>query len=1808
MPTTPATARPRFGLTRAQANLWLAEQADPGARRFAIGELVEIDGPVDPATFEAALRFVARETEVGLVRFLDDGGEPVQELDLDMAWDVRVVDLGGEADPRTAVDAACAAEMAAGWSLDTGDPLFTHVLFRAGERSWWFWGGHHIVADGFTAPMIAVRLAEVYTALAAGGRPTPAPPGALARLVEGDAAYRDSPAARRDAAWWRDRLADPPDPVRLARTHAAPGRETLRRAVELTADQDARLRAAGTTPGRRPSTLVTAAVAAYLHRVTGARDLVLGLPVTARSGPQMRTQPGMLANVLPIRLRVRPETRLGDLVDDVGRELQKAALRQRHRGEDLCRDLRVPGGILGLIGPSVNHMAFDYGLRFAGAPATAETLAAGPVDDLAFAVYDRGDGRRLVIDVEANTARYRADEVDAHLDRVGRVLDALAAALTVPGAAATPVAALDVVTATERDRVLGAFAGTARTPGAVTLPAGFEAQADRTPRAPAVVDGDAVLTYAALDAAANRLAHVLVGRGVGRGDVVALALPRTAAAVVAVLAAHKAGAAHLAIDPDHPEARVAAMLAAARPAVVVTTVDLAGVAAGEPRLVLDDPAVAAEVAAAPAGRLAAGHAPTLADAAYVIFTSGSTGRPKGVVVTHEGITSLVRTAVEGFGVGPASRVLQFASLSFDVAVFELCMALHTGAALVTTPGELRVAGPELLDHLRRHDVTVFAFPPSLVAAFGDLELPAGGTLLTGSEKVSAEVVARWAKELDVVACYGLTEATVNSTLWTPGPGWQGDAVPLGHPDPGTRAYVLDASLAPCPPGVVGELYVGGDGLARGYLGRPDLTAERFVADPFTPEPGARMYRTGDLAAWRPDGDLDFLGRADEQVSLRGFRIEPAEVEDALVRHPAVERAAVALREDRPGVRLLAGYVVPRRGPGGPVAIDPSDLRAHCERALPDHMVPGALVVLDDLPRNPAGKLDRGALPAPDLTALSTGVAPRTGREARLARLMAGVLGLPTVGVEDSFFALGGDSITAIQLVSRARAEGLVLSARDVFAARTVAGLAVAARTGAEVEAAGAGVVTAGDGSLVDLTPADRAALEAAVPGLEDVVPLTPLQLGLFFHATLDGGAGDAYTVQHGVELVGPVDADALRVAADALLVRHPNLRAAFRQTDGGAVVSTVGPPVPAPWRAVDLRPLAVDDRERRLALLLAAERRRPAALDAPPLVRFTLARLADDRHHLALTCHHILADGWSAPILLRDLLALHAGGDAAASLPAVAPYRDHLAWLAGRDQQAAEAAWRAALAGVDEPTLVGVGGGPAGGSLGEGAPTIRGAGDRFGAPSPEHPDRAEVVLGPDEVAALTAVARRHGVTLNTVVQVAWGLVVGTLADADDVVFGVTVSGRSPDVPGVEDMVGLCINTVPARVRWRPDEPVGAVLERLQGWQVDLLDHQHVGLAPLQRAVAGGGDLFDSLVVFENTPLDLAALRGAAGPVTVGAVAVHDATHYPLSLVAVPTLAADGRTVDGLRLRVDRTAPLAAAVDAGRVGAWLTRLLGGMAEDPDAAVGDLSMLTPDERRAAAGLDDATARPVEPTTLTDRLRAQRAARPTAEAVACGGERLTYAELGARAEAVAAWLAGRDVGPEAVVGVALPRSVDLVVALVGVLEAGAAYLPLDADLPVARRAFMAEDAGAAVVLDEAAMAVIGAAGPAGAPPRPAAPAGDRRRRDADPDGALRHLHVGFDGRPQGHRRVAPRHRQPAGVDAGRFPPRPRRSGAAEDPGRLRRVGVGAVLAVVRGRHAGGGGPRRPPRPGLPRRDPARRAHHHPPLRALDARRLPG
>ncbi|MFG3506480.1 amino acid adenylation domain-containing protein [Streptomyces sp. NPDC047821] len=1666
-------------VTGGQSGIWLAQQIEPDSSAYNVSFVLELRGDIDLDRLATAVRQTVREAESLHVRIVTDGGAP-RQAPVSVHADLPVVDLRQEADARAA--ALRWAETDRDRPCDLGsDPLSAHALIRlADDRVWWYQRYHHIVIDGATLMGLCTRAGDLYTH----GASAPAPDWSLHRLVAADTAYRASEQYARDRAYWLERMAGRPEPVRLVERSRALTKRRLRRTTELEADAVARVRDAASEAGLRPSRFLVAAVAAYVHRTSGERDLVLGLPVTTRQDPGTARIPGMVSNILPLRLTVRPDTTGDQLLAQTGTAIAETVAHSRYRAEDLARELGLVDGVQELVGPTVNVLPRPRGLRFGALDWELLPLWLGAVSDLAITITDSraGQGLRIVFDADADVCDEQA--LAEHERRFLTLLHALAEDPS------RPVAHLELTSGDERARLLGEFGVAPCEAPERSWPAAFEHQVRRTPDAVALVCEDRELTYAEVNAAANRLARLLAARGAGAEDVVAVALPRSPELVICLLAVMKAGAAYLPLDADHPQDRIAYMLDDAGARTLVTTSELSAGLPAAPaveRVLLDDPAVTAECAALDPADPAVPVA--LDQAAYVIYTSGSTGRPKGVVVSHDGVGSLIATATDRIGITADSRVVQFASVGFDVTVWDLIMSLCVGGRIIVVPTERRVAGPALTDYIARHRATHMILPPSLVSALPqECELPDGAVLIVGTEAVPSELIARWAGRLQVVVAYGLTEATVNSTLWIADAGRPGPA-PIGRPDPNTRAYVLDSALRPVPVGAEGELYVGGRGLARGYLGRAALTSERFVADPFA-GPGARMYRTGDRVRWSADGNLEFLGRADGQIKIRGHRIEPGEIESAFMACPGIAQAAVLVREDHRAVKRLVAYLVAESGTVTDAESAVSEARARIAETLPDHMVPSALVRLDGpLPLTPNGKLDSRALPAPQWTAMAGDDAPTTPAETALAGLFADLLGLPSVGVHDSFFELGGDSIVAIQLVNRAREAGFALTPRDVFRHRTVAALARLTGDAPDAPRREGGAMPA-PFSLVTLTAAERAECAAAVPGLMDAVPATPLQEGFYFHAAVDASGADGYAVQDVVELAGDVDPEALRAAVQALLDRHPLLRAAFHQLPDGRIVQLIGERATLPWRFADLSGQDAEGRAAAADAIAAEERAERFDLAVPPLMRAALIRHGAERSQLVLTLHHIVMDGWSVSLVMRRLLDGYRPGTASATAEDDPTYRAYANWLASRDTDRALDAWRESLAGFDGPARLPV---------------------REAAPGAGRTGTVTVDLPAEDTAALTARARTLGLTLGSVVQGCFGLLLGDLTGTRDVVFGSTVSGRQAGVEGVETLVGLLINTLPARLRWQPEESFADVLARFQDEQADLLDHQHVGLATIQRAV-GRGELFEALVVVENLP-DAGEPTDPAGLVRITGSHIRDAVHYPLALTVLPG--------EGLTLRLDHDPARLDGAAARRFAGRLRLLLDQVVTDPLRPVARLALTAPGEERDLLGLLAGADRELPGDTVHAAFTRQ--ARRTPDAVALADEEgpTTYAELDARADALAGRLLAHGVRPESVVAVAVPRSADTVVALLGVLKAGAAYLPVDVDYPADRVRHLLEDSGARTVVVTAASRTrlpsldgvthlvvgeeTGAAAPAGAP--------------AHPDGAAYVIYTsGSTGRPKG------------------------------------------------------------------------------------------
>ncbi|MCU1177471.1 enterobactin synthase subunit F [Stenotrophomonas maltophilia] len=975
-------------LTEAQAGLWFAQRLAPDNPSFNTAHAVWIDGPLDVAAFIAAADQAAGEAQAFALRFAEGAdGQPLQWHDPAHVPLLSVRDVSTAADPTAAARNLMQADRLS--AVDpTRDRISQQVLFDLGGQRWvWYLRVHHLAADGYGMALFTDRVCALHA-----GRMAEPLPG-LAGVLADDAAYRADPRRAQAGHWWREQLQGAPAGVGLAGTVAASD-DALRWVRPLDAAFREQLLQASARWLQPWPDVLAALAAEYLRRMSAADEVVLGVPYMGRLGNASARVPAMVMNVLPLRVAAG-EGSVEAFTRGLGRQLSQGRKHGRYRSEQLRRDLGLVGAQQRLHGPLVNVQPFYKPLALAGAQATLEVLCTGPVDDLTLGF--RGDGQHLLdLEIEANPALYSREDVGAH---AARLLHFVSAALQADDIAAVPLATLE-----EAQQVLHGFNATAHALPETTLVELLQQGMDRDPHAPALVFGDTTLDYATLEARSFALAAQLRGMGVGPGSVVAVALPRSLELVLALVAVLRAGAAYLPLDLAHPDERLARILASAQPVCVLAAPDVSVRMAGVP--VLAPEQWTALSFAAPWAD------PASSDAAYVIYTSGSTGEPKGVVVEHRAIVNRLLWMREHYGIGADDRVLQKTPATFDVSVWEFFLPLLCGATLVVAGPDAHRDPTELARLIRGHGITTAHFVPSMLDAF--LAAPASAGLqlrrvFTSGEALDAALRDRFHARVraELHNLYGPTEAAVDVSYWPASAQDRSRPVPIGFPVWNTRLYVLDARMRPVPVGVAGDLYLGGVQLARGYLGRDDLTAERFLADPFLA--GERIYRTGDVARWRRDGAVEYLGRSDHQVKLRGLRIELGEIEAALRELPGMERVEVLLRQDAPGEARLVAYV--------PTALaDAVMLRSHLATRVPDYMVPSAIVGVDHWPVTANGKLDRNALPKPPQREVA-GLAPRTPLEQELALLFAQALGREApVAVDADFFSLGGDSLSAVHLL------------------------------------------------------------------------------------------------------------------------------------------------------------------------------------------------------------------------------------------------------------------------------------------------------------------------------------------------------------------------------------------------------------------------------------------------------------------------------------------------------------------------------------------------------------------------------------------------------------------------------------------------------------------------------------------------------------------------------------------------------------------------------------------------------------------------
>ncbi|SIT65154.1 MULTISPECIES: non-ribosomal peptide synthetase [Burkholderiaceae] len=1618
-------------LSSAQTEVWLAQQLHPDSPVYNIAQYTVIDGVIDATVFEAALRQVINEADTLRLQFVDSDDGLRQRIGTP-AWSIPVLDLTTQADPQAAAQAWMRTDYEQLVDLVQGS-LFQYALLKVAPEQWfWYQRYHHIMMDGHGQYLIAQRVAHVYSALCAGNEPASCTLGSVLTLLESDAQYQSSAQREKDEAYWLKHCAHWPEPATLA-NRAAPALQQRLRQTTYLATQ-----ALGDTAldASRLTQFMTAAMAAYLYRFTGEQDVVLGLPVKARFGAD-RHIPSMKSNTLPLRLTIRPGMSLSSFMQQAAQAMQSGLRHQRYPSEALRRLLGLPAGQR-LFGIKVNVMPFDYALSFGGHSSTSHNLLAGPVEDLMLNVYWTPNSRQLRIDFDANPGCYTAEMLDAHERRFIRSMQVLAADAT------QSIDSIDLLDADERYRLLVEWNATQRDyPSYLCMHQLFEAQVERTPEAVALVYEDQTFSYAQLNAQANRLAHQLIELGVKPDTRVAICMQRSAALVVGLLAILKAGGAYVPLDPSYPNERLAHILADAAPNMVLA--DAAGRAAlGEAALasctVLDPATLPALPDTNPSvAGLTARHL------AYVIYTSGSTGMPKGVMVEHAQVVRLFEATQPWYGFNEHDTWCLFHSFAFDFSVWELWGALRYGGKLVIVPHSIARSADAFYQLICEQGVTVLNQTPSAFKALMASQVHSALSdqlryVILGGEALEPTLLQAWYATHDerhpqLVNMYGLTEATVHVTYR---PLRQQDSKQAGNPIgvriPDLKIYLLDEHGQPVPLGAMGELYIGGAGVARGYLNRPELTAERFVPDPFSDEAEARLYKTGDVARYLPDGNLEYVGRNDEQVKIRGFRIEPGEIAACLTAHPQVRDAVVVATGEGSAKRLVA-YV--QAEADEPLA---STLRAQVAARLPEYMVPSAFVRLDAFPLTSNGKLDRRALPAPDDEALAHRAyeAPQGELETTLAAIWAELLGVERVGRHDSFFALGGHSLLAVQLMNRVRMLGADVPLATLFATPTLAAFAAAF----EVH------LQQGTEMLPEITPVSR----------EGSLPLSFAQQRLWFLAQLDG-TSESYHIPLALHVRGPLDRAAWQQALDALLARHEALRSTFVSVEGQPQVQLLPADRGVPLRWHDLR--GVPDTQAQLARLSHEAAHAPFDLAQGPLIHACGIQVADDEYVMLLTQHHIVSDGWSIGVLVRELNALYMA--ACRSQPDPLPplavqYPDYAAWqrqwLTGERLQAQSDYWRATLA--DAPVLLEL-------------PTDR--------PRPAQQSFAgahvSVQIDVQTTRALKRLSGEHGTTLFMTVLAAWSVVLSRLSGQHDVVIGTPSANRNHRQ--IESLIGFFVNTLALRVDLSGELDTSELLARVRRTTLDAQAHQDLPFEQVVEIVQpprrlDHTPLFQVMLAWQNNEPGEWRLPGLTA---TPAELEYDIAKFDLEL----NLSEAGDEIIGSLGYA--TALFERSTIERHVG-YLQTMLRAMVACPQQLVATLELLSPAERQLLLSTWNATQQAYPKHRCVHQLfEAQVERTPEAPALVFEDQTLSYAQLNAQANRFAHQLIELGVKPDVRVAISVQRSVALVVGVLAILKAGGAYVPLDPSYPGERLAHILADAAPNIVLaDAAGRAAVGEA----------------------------------------------------------------------------------------------------------------------------------
>ncbi|QBX40839.1 amino acid adenylation domain-containing protein [Pseudomonas fluorescens] len=1572
---------------------------------------LDVEG-LDPQRFQQAWQAAVDNHDILRSSFVWQGelARPVQVVHKQLDMPFRVLDWRDRDDCQSDLNALAAAEQAQGFDLSQG-PLLRMVVVRLDEqRCHLIYTNHHILMDGWSNSQLLGEVLQRYSGVA-----QPPLAGRYRDYIEW-LQRQDVQASER---YWTAQLADLQAPTLLAQALQAQRGDAPRDGhgehfCVLDAEQTRRLGEFARQQKVTLNTLIQAAWLLLLQRLTGQPCVAFGATVAGRPAELkgVEQQIGLFINTLPVIASPQSPSSVGEWLQSV--QAQNLALREHEHTPlfDIQRWAERNGEAL-----------FDNILVFENYP-VSEALAQGAPQELRFGEIHNHEQTNYPLTLLVHLSdelsmhfSYQCESFAAHsVVQLAGYLQRLLGQMSESGERS-----LSELNLIEHSPQVSTDFSTD-----LCIHQAIARQVAATPDALAVTFANTKLTYAELDAQANRLAHKLLELGVGPEVRVGVAMPRSEQLLIALLAVLKAGGAYVPLDPDYPADRVAYMLEDSRARVLLTeqAVALTLSVPGDTQVLLMD-----QVSLSGYSTVAPQTAVQPDNLAYVIYTSGSTGKPKGVAIAHRNVMALIDWSARVYSREDIQGVLASTSVCFDLSVWELFVTLANGGSLIIARNALELAQLPARDQVR----LINTVPSAIAALHRAGQIPPSVRIinLAGEPLKQGLVDALYQQSTveHVYDLYGPSEDTTYST-WTRRSA--GGQARIGRALDHSASHLLDADLHAVPQGVSAELYLSGAGITRGYLGRAAMTAERFVPNPFVGS-GERMYRTGDLIRQREEGELEYMGRIDHQVKIRGLRIELGEIEARLLAHAAV-REAVVVASEVSGSQQLIAYLVPS---------DPAIIEANAEQqaelqqalgnwlsaTLPDYMVPSHRLWLAQLPLTPNGKIDRKRLPALELSAAQLHVEPVNATEQALVEIWKEVLGLEQVSTHDSFFALGGDSIISIQVVSRARQQGLELSPKDLFQQPTIQQLALC------VQAAEGRV--APEPALIDLplhglSEAQVAQLPLPAGQLDGLYRLSPMQQGMLFLG-LNSPESDLYVNQLSVPVQG-LEPLRLQAAWETVSRRHDILRTGFLWQDMAEPLQFVLADPQLPFSLLDWR--EQDHSAEALQGLADAERAKGFDLDQPPLQRLTLVQVSEHSYQLIWTYHHILIDGWSSSQLIGEVLSQYSGRPLAEAVP----YRGYINWLQQQDANASEGFWRQHLSRLDEPTYL------------ADAVTRTGSGRGHQALYSR--------LGATRTEQLKAFAQSQQITLNTLVQGAWLVLLSRYSGQRCVAFGATVAGRPASLPASESILGLFINTLPVIKDVPAEQAVGAWLRELQDFNLEMREREYTPLTDVQRwGGRAGQSLFDSIIVFENHPIDQALREWRDDSLKFGEISNAGLTNFPMDLMV--TLE-EGLVIEYMFLREHFDLATVEGIRSNMEG-----LLTALVQDAGQALGRIGLPTGQVSPAPDLVTQAQTTPVH-----QRIAGWAAQRAEQTAVIFNEQAFSYGQIEARANRLAHALIAEGVGPEVRVGVALPRSENMIVALLAVLKAGGAYVPLDATYPRERLSYLMHDSGIALLLSDSSL----------------------------------------------------------------------------------------------------------------------------------------